>query len=46
MIKNTKKPVTVKVGRSAKTGLFVSKKNVATHPSTTVTQTIKRGVKK
>lgn len=46
MTKNAKKSVKVKVGRSAKTGMFVTKKNVATHPSTTITQTIKRGVKK
>ena len=34
---------TVKVGRSAKTGRFVTKQQVKRNPSTTVTETVKRG---
>lgn len=32
----------LKVGRSAKTGRFVNKKFIKKHPSTTVTETVKK----
>jgi hypothetical protein len=36
------KTATVKVNRSAKSGEFVTKKFTKTHPSTTVTETVKK----
>lgn len=35
-----------KINRSAKTGQFVTKKFTKSHPSTTVTETVKKGKKK
>jgi hypothetical protein len=44
--KSTKGAKSVKIARSAKTGKFISKKQAARNPATTITQTIKRGGKK